>query len=338
MTASPQNTCLNFYFTRYDARMFTLNPTDMKVKCPAHIRIGTRASQLAVAQAMEVKNRLLGAFPQELTQDQIELVKIQTTGDRIQTRPLAEIGGKGLFTKEIEEALQSGAVDIAVHSMKDMPDTLPEGMIINCILEREDPRDAFISRDGRTLAELPQGAVVGTSSARRQAQLLRIRPDVKIVPFRGNVNTRLKKLELGEVDATLLAVAGLKRIDLAGRITQAIPVEMMLPAVAQGAIGVECLSRNAHLLDVLEAINHPLSRVQITAERAFLQALGGSCATPIAAFAEIADERLTLRGLVASLDGQHVYEVMREGNVADAAAMGVDAGVEVLRNAAGLLG
>ncbi len=313
-----------------------MNPAN--VKCPARIRIGTRKSRLAVAQAMEVKNRLLGAFP-FLNQEQIELVKMETTGDRIQNRHLADIGGKGLFTKEIEEALTGGRVDIAVHSMKDMPDTLPPGMVIPCILEREDPRDAFISLRVRSLAELPQGAVLGTSSVRRQSQILKMRPDLKIVPFRGNVNTRLEKLARGEVDATLLAVAGLKRLDMAQAITEAISTEKMLPAVAQGAIGVECLESNHHILQVLAVINHPDSFTQVAAERGFLKELGGSCATPIAGLAEFTEKgTLHFQGLVASTDGAVFYRVEREGAPEDAERMGRDAGAEVKAKAGKILG
>jgi len=309
-----------------------------KVQCPANIRIGTRKSRLAVAQATEVKNRLLGAFP-ELTQEQIILIKMDTTGDKIQDRNLSEIGGKGLFTREIEESLFSGAIDIAVHSMKDMPDALPDGLIIDCILEREDPRDALISFKSPSIEDLPHEAVIGTSSARRASQLLQYRPDLKIVPFRGNVQTRLKKLEGGEVDATLLAVAGLKRLDVEGVITQKIETDVMLPAVSQGAIGVECVADNKHIRDILAMISHPESVARIAAERGFLMELGGSCATPIAALANLdkSKKHVHMKGLVASLDGNKFYRVERSGLVEDADALGRDAGKEVLRNAPDLL-
>lgn len=304
-----------------------------KKKCPAHIRIGTRGSTLAVAQAMEVKNRLLGAFPDQLTQSQIEIIKIETTGDKIQDRHLADIGGKGLFTKEIEEALFKGDVDMAVHSMKDMPDKLPPGLVISCIIEREDPRDAFISNKFKDINDLPKGAVVGTSSVRRQSQILKIRPDLKIVQFRGNVITRLTKLDRGDVDATILAAAGLKRIDLADRITSLVDTKTMLPAVAQGAIGVECLERNHHILGVLEEINHRESNIAVKAERGFLIKLEGSCSTPIAALAEIRDDKLYFKGMVASVDGKEVYTVERIGNIADAEKIGMDGGEEILKKA-----
>lgn len=314
----------------------TQESKNTKIKCPARIRIGTRRSELAVAQAMEVKNRLLGAFP-ELTQNQIEIIKIQTTGDRIQDRHLAEIGGKGLFTKEIEEALFDSKVDIAVHSMKDMTDELPQGLVINCILEREDPRDAFISDKAKSIEELPKGASIGTSSIRRQSQVLKIRPDLKIVPMRGNVGTRIKKLEMGEADSTILAVAGLKRIDMVDRIASIIDTGVILPAVAQGAIGVECLAGNEHILEILKHINHDDSNICITAEREFLKALGGSCTTPIAGLAELKNDKLFFRGLVASPDGSTVYRVEREGKPEDAGKIGADAGKEVITNAGKLL-
>lgn len=304
--------------------------------CPAEIRIGTRGSQLAVAQANEVKNRLLGAFS-ELTQSQIKIIKIVTTGDRIQDRHLAEIGGKGLFTKEIEEALHAGDIDMAVHSMKDMPDRYPEGLTIDCILEREDPRDAFISNKASNIMALPEGATIGTSSIRRQSQLLRARPDLKIVQFRGNINTRLKKLDQGDVDATLLAAAGLKRTDQQDRITSLIEPELMLPAVAQGAIGVECLSDNEHILQVLSTIDHPPSNIRVSAERGFLKALNGSCTTPLGALAEFRDNQLYFRGLLASPDGRIVKQVERLGSPTDAEAIGTDAGEEMLAIAGELL-
>ncbi len=301
-------------------------------QCPARIRIGTRKSALAVAQAIEVKNRLLGAFP-DLTQEQIELVKMQTTGDQIQDRHLADIGGKGLFTKEIEEALHSGDIDIAVHSMKDMPDTLPNGMVIDCILEREDPRDAFISVNHLSIDALPKGALIGTSSVRRQAQLLKIRPDLNLIPFRGNVQTRLRKLEEGQVEATFLAVAGLKRLDMQDHITQAIDPDIMLPAVAQGAIGVECLAKNKHILEVIAHINHKKSNVRVQAERGFLKALNGSCSTPIGALCHYQeDNSIHLRGMIANLGGNEIHMVERRGNASDAEKLGLDAGEEIIRN------
>lgn len=310
-----------------------------KVRCPAHIRIGTRASRLAVAQAQEVKNRLLGAFPDQLTQHQIEIIKIITTGDRIQDRHLAAIGGKGLFTKEIEEGLSSGRIDLAVHSMKDMTAEVPEGLFIPCVLEREDPRDAFISMKYKTIKELPKGAVVGTSSVRRQAQILAVRPDVNIVPLRGNVLTRLEKLEKGVVDATFLAVAGLNRLDMADRITMAMDTSIMLPAVAQGAIGIEVHKDNHHIQQVISEINHEPSFLCVSAERAFLKELGGSCATPMGCLAMLSADKKTLEltAMVAAVDGTITHYTTRHGKAQDAEAMGKDAGVELKAKGAAFL-
>lgn len=304
--------------------------SEKSVTCPARIRIGTRSSRLAIAQAVEVKNRLLGAFP-EIKQDQIELVKFVTTGDKIQDRNLQEIGGKGLFTQELEEALFSGDIDFAVHSMKDMPDTLPDGLVIPCILEREDHRDAFISEKYSSIMDLPQGAKVGTSSVRRQSQLLMLRPDLEVVGFRGNVNTRLKKLHEGQVDATFLAVAGLRRLEMKRHITEIISEDQMLPAIAQGAIGVECVESNLHILQVLSKINHHLSFIRVLAERSFLKAMGGSCATPLGGLATFNEAgELNLRGLLAKPDGSVFYTVEKTGKPADATLLGEQAGQEML--------
>lgn len=308
------------------------------VECPAQIRIGTRGSALAVAQAEQVKRRLLNAFPEQLDPARIRIVTITTTGDRIQDRALVEIGGKGLFTKELEEALFAGDIDLAVHSMKDMTDVLPEGLTIDCILEREDPRDAFISPVAATLDALPQGAVVGTASVRRQAQLLAQRPDLQVVPFRGNINTRLRKLQEKQVDATFLALAGLKRIHLAQQVTAVMDTEAMLPAVAQGAIGIETVADNQHIHPVLRVINHLPSQQRVVAERAFLKTLGGSCATPIAGLAEFTLEgQLHFRGLVASPDGKEIHRVERTGPRKEAEALGNAAGEEMLARAGHVL-
>lgn len=308
-------------------------------QCPAEIRIGTRGSALAVAQAEEVKRRILNAFPEQLDANRIHIKKIMTTGDRIQDKSLTEIGGKGLFTKEIEEALFAGTVDIAVHSMKDMTDVLPDGLTINCILEREDPRDAFISPIAKTIADLPSGAVVGTSSVRRQAQLLTLRPDVKVVPFRGNVQTRLRKLTEGQVDATFLAVAGLRRVGQGDEITSIIDTDAMLPAVAQGAIGIESLTDNIHIHRVLQAINHAQSQVRVEAERAFLKALGGSCSTPIAGLAEFdCDGGIFFRGLVASPDGQELHRRECSGSAETIVSRAREVGEALFKQAGHLLG
>lgn len=298
------------------------------------IRIGTRGSQLALAQASEVKARLAAAHEELRDPDAIEIVVISTTGDRVQDRPLAELGGKGLFTKEIEEAMLEGGIDIAVHSMKDVPTILPDGLVIDCILEREDPRDAFISTKAAGIDDLPAGSVVGTSSLRRQALILSRRPDLTVVPFRGNVGTRLRKLENGDVDATLLAMAGLHRLAIEPAGMAAIPASVMLPAVAQGAIGVERRTEDARIAAYLAPLNHRASATRVAAERALLAELDGSCRTPIAALAKLAGDRLTLYGLIVLPDGTQRHDVTREGAASDAAAIGRAAG-QALRETAG---
>ena len=295
------------------------------------IRIGTRGSALALAQAHEVCQRLMTAHGP--TGMQVETVVIKTSGDRIQDRPLSEAGGKGLFTKEIEEALLAGSIDLAVHSMKDMPSALPDGLRIGALLPRQDVRDAFVSLKWSALADLPEGAVVGTSSLRRQAQILRVRPDARITSFRGNVDTRLRKLEDGLADATLLACAGLHRLGLAHRITSPVPPELMLPAVAQGAIGIEVRADDEATATLIAPLNHEPTALCITAERAFLARLDGSCRTPIAGLAMLAGGRLSLRGQILSPDGSRSHETSREGAPQEAIRMGEDAAAELLANA-----
>ena len=297
------------------------------------VRIGTRGSQLALAQASEVKARLAAAHEALRDPDAVEIVVISTTGDRVQDRPLADIGGKGLFTKEIEEALLSGGIDIAVHSMKDVPTVLPDGLIIDCILEREDPRDAFLSTKAAGIDELPAGSVVGTSSLRRQALILSRRPDLKVVSFRGNVGTRLRKLENGDVDATLLAVAGLNRLTLQPAGTTPIPAAVMLPAVAQGAIGIERRESDDRVGALLAPLNHADSAIRVTAERAMLAVLDGSCRTPIAAHAVLSGDRLALDGLVVLPDGSQRHDAALEGAPGDAAALGREVGLQLKRDA-----
>jgi hydroxymethylbilane synthase len=292
------------------------------------IRIGTRGSQLALAQAQEVRDRLRAAHG--YGDSDLVVVPITTTGDRVTDRPLAEIGGKGLFTKEIEQALYAGEIDLAVHSMKDMPTELPEGFIIETILPREDPRDGFISPKVTRLRDLNQGAVVGSSSIRRQAQIRRLRPDLKVVMFRGNVNTRLAKLAAGDVDATLLACAGLKRLGLDHEITSALDVDEMLPAVAQGAIGIEVREGDTALRELLVSLNDETTASAVAAERALLRVLDGSCRTPIAGYATIdAGGVLSLRGMVLAPDGSDACETGRSGAVAAAVELGCDAGEEL---------
>ncbi len=288
------------------------------------VRIGSRGSPLALVQAREVQSRLAKACG--LDPAQIEIKVIRTTGDAIQDRPLAEAGGKGLFTKEIEEALLAGAIDLAVHSSKDMPTVLPPGLILSAFLPREDPRDAFIGRDAKTLRDLPRGAVIGTASLRRQALVKHLRPDVEIVALRGNVETRLRKLEAGDFAATILAVAGLKRLGLLTAATSFLDPEEFVPAVGQGAIGIETRADDTKTRDLVAAINHAETASALAAERAFLAVLDGSCRTPIGGHARIEGERVRFRGLIAKTDGSEVRDVMREGSVSEAAKLGAEAG------------
>ena len=291
------------------------------------IKIGTRGSPLALYQARETRERLIAAHGMDPAD--IEIVVITTTGDRIKDQPLNEIGGKGLFTKEIEDALLAGEIQLAVHSMKDMPANLPGGLTIAAVLPREDPRDAFISPVARSIAELRTGATLGSSSVRRTAQILRLRPDLKTVQFRGNVETRLRKLSEGVADATFLACAGLNRLGLADKITAVIPTDVMLPAIAQGAIGLEIRSDDEATRKLLTAINHSESEVAVTCERDFLKALDGSCRSPLAGLATLRGNTLSFRGHALTPDGVHCFETTREGPASDAAKMGEEAGAEV---------
>jgi hydroxymethylbilane synthase len=297
----------------------------------ASLRIGTRGSPLALVQARTVRSRLAAAIG--VNEDTIELVVIHTTGDTIQDRPLAEEGGKGLFTKEIEEALLEKRIDLAVHSAKDMPTILPAGLILAACLEREDPRDVFISRKARTLAELPRGARLGTASLRRQAIAKRVRPDLYVTPLRGNVETRLRKLDNGEVDATLLALAGLKRLGLVEHATNIMSAQEFLPAVGQGAIGIEARADDSRICDILARIDHADTSTAIACERAFLAALDGSCKTPIAGHATIAGNAVQFHGLIARPDGAAAHDISGTGTRKDAAAIGTDAGRELKHRA-----
>jgi hydroxymethylbilane synthase len=291
------------------------------------LRVGSRGSPLALVQARELQSRLAAACG--LAPDRIEIKTIRTTGDTIVDRPLAEAGGKGLFTKEIEEALLAGAIDIAVHSSKDMPTVLPGGLVLAGFLPREDPRDALISRKAKSLRELPRAAVVGTASLRRQALLKRLRPDLVIVPLRGNVETRLRKLESGSIDATVLAFAGLKRLGLGAAATAVLDIDEFLPAVGQGAIGIETRADDAETRALVAAVDNPDTAIAVTAERAFLAELDGSCRTPIAGHARVSDGVVHFRGMIAKTDGSEALDVRREGATADAAALGADAGREL---------
>ncbi|MFV0368877.1 MAG: hydroxymethylbilane synthase [Hyphomicrobiaceae bacterium] len=296
------------------------------------IRIGTRGSPLALAQAHEVRERLMAAHARP--EDDFEIVIIKTAGDRILDRPLAEVGGKGLFTKEIEDALLGGNIDLAIHSMKDMQTELSGGLAIGAVLEREDVRDAFISLEYSSLADMPAGAVVGTSSLRRQAQVKRIRPDLEVVGFRGNVQTRLKKLEDGVAGATFLACAGLNRLGMAERITRAMPTEEMLPAVAQAAIGIEIRSADEKISSLIAPLNHQPTRTCVQVERAYLARLEGSCRTPIGGLATLDEEgRIFFRGEILSTDGQVAYATHRAANASDAEEVGDAVAQELLAKA-----
>jgi hydroxymethylbilane synthase len=295
------------------------------------LRLGTRGSPLALAQARMVRQALAAAHGFDA--ERIALEVIRTSGDRIQDRPLADAGGKGLFTKEIEEALAAGAIDFAVHSSKDMPTLLPPGLLLSAFMPREDPRDVFISRKAKSIAELPRGATVGTASLRRQAMVKRMRPDVVIVPLRGNVETRLRKLDEGVADATLLALAGLKRLGLADAATAILDAEALLPAVGQGAIGIETRADDTRTRGLLAAINHADTAKALGCERAFLAVLDGSCRTPIAGHAVIANGRIRFRGMIVKPDGSEAFEATREGDVRDAEKLGADAGAELKKRA-----
>ena len=295
------------------------------------LRIGTRGSPLALAQAYETREKLIAAFPELGGEGKIEIVVIKTTGDVVLDRALQDIGGKGLFTKEIDEAMLARDIDLAVHSMKDVPTYLPDSIHLPCMLEREDVRDVFISNKAKTVWDLPEGAVVGSASLRRQSQILARRPDLKVITFRGNVQTRMKKLAAGDVDGTLLAAAGLRRLGMEEVITDLMTVEDFVPAVGQGAIGITCMEDDERANRVLAALNHAETVVQVTAERAFLTVLDGSCRTPIAAYARLDGNTLHFHGLVAKPDGSEVHQIKRSGpaDLAHAESMGRDAGQEL---------
>lgn len=302
------------------------------------LKIGTRGSPLALAQAYETRRRLMAAF--DLAEEAFEIVVITTSGDNAQLiakdKPLKELGGKGLFTKEIEEALSAGRIDIAVHSMKDMPVLQPQGLLLDTYLPREDTRDAFVSPNHATLADLPAGATVGTSSLRRRAQLLNYRKDLNVVEFRGNVQTRLKKLSDNVADCTFLAMAGLNRLDMAHVATSAIAPEEMLPAVAQGAIGIERRADDLNTATMLEAIHDTPTGQRLAAERSFLAALDGSCETPIAALAELDGSTLRLRGEVLRPDGSESLSDDQTAPIEDGAELGkIMAGQLLARGGAG---
>ena len=283
------------------------------------IRIGTRGSKLALTQSELIKKEIERVH----SNVQVELVRIKTTGDKILDSPLAKIGGKGLFVKEIEEALLNERVDLAVHSMKDVPAALPEGLILATFPAREDPRDAFVSVKYGNLEQLPQGARVGTGSLRRAAQLLHIRPDLELVPLRGNVGTRLRKLEGGEFQAIILAAAGMRRLGFEDRISQLLSTEQMLPAIGQGALGLEVRHDDEQTIGLIDFLNDEETQVTVKAERAFLKELEGGCQVPVAAFSRLNGERLDLEGMVAELDGSNVIRDKITGERDEAEDMGV---------------
>ena len=297
------------------------------------LRIGTRGSPLALAQANETRALLGRAW--DLPSEAFEVVVIRTTGDRVIDRPLSQIGGKGLFTKEIEDALLDESIDIAVHSMKDMPVAQPEGLVLDGYLEREDPRDAFVSLKHAAIPDLPEGATVGTSSLRRKSQILARRPDLKVVEFRGNVQTRLRKLGDEVAEATFLAMAGLNRLRMLGEVpATAIGEDEMLPAIAQGAIGIERRGADTRVAALLEPIHHEETAQRLACERAFLAALDGSCQTPIAGLAELEGGRLRFRGEILRPDGSEVLAEAGDCAIADGADLGRELG-EALRRIAG---
>ena len=295
------------------------------------IVIATRGSMLALWQANHIK----GLIEKEHPGITVELMKIKTTGDKILDVPLAQVGGKGLFVKEIEEALLDGRADLAVHSLKDVPTEFPGGLVLTAITEREDPRDALISNGRKSLTDLPEGAKIGSSSLRRKCQLLKVRPDLDIVNLRGNLDTRIKKAEAGEFDAIILAAAGLRRLGWEDRITECIPTEVLLPAIGQGALGIETREDDAEIIEIISFLNHPDTWAATRAERAALRKLEGGCQVPIAAFAEVEKGNMLVRGLVGSLDGKTMITAEVNGSTGDAEALGVQLAEKLLEQGAG---
>jgi len=293
------------------------------------LRIGTRGSRLALAQSEWVRERV----EERYSDIRVDLVKIKTKGDKILDSPLSEIGGKGLFVKEIEDALLRKEVDVAVHSVKDIPTELPDGLKLSVFPKREDPHDAFISKDFKTLADLPEGSSVGTSSLRRSAQLLHMRPDLHIVPLRGNVDTRLRKLESGDFQAIILAAAGIKRLGLSARINHIIPSDDLLPAIGQGALGLE-LRENDKIGNLLQFMNHKPTEVAVRAERAFLKDLEGGCQVPVAAYGRLSGDSLILKGMVADLDGSRIIKDEVRGQKDNPEDMGISLARRLLSSGA----
>ncbi|UXN06821.1 hydroxymethylbilane synthase [Bartonella sp. HY761] len=295
------------------------------------LKIGTRASELALAQAHEVRDRLVLAH--NLSQQAIEIVPMSTKGDRVQNRALSEIGGKGLFTEEIETALTNKEIDLAVHSTKDMPTILPDGLYLSAYLKREDPRDAFISHKVKNFMDLAQGAIVGSSSLRRQAMIRRLRPDLEVVMFRGNVQTRLKKLQDGVADATFLAVAGLNRLGLSHVISEIVDERYFVPAPGQGAIVIESRKGDIKTDQLVAPLRDETTHLELAAERQFLKSLDGSCRTPLGGLARVKDGVLHFHGMVATPDGKEFFEVKIAGNPQDGGLIGEEAAMELKKNA-----
>ncbi|MBF0622179.1 MAG: hydroxymethylbilane synthase [Magnetococcales bacterium] len=295
------------------------------------IRIGTRGSLLALWQAKWVRGQLIANNP-DLS---VELVIIKTKGDKILDVPLAKVGGKGLFVKELEEAMLDGRTDIAVHSMKDVPSEFPEGLGLATVLEREDPRDALLSVNFNGLDDLPKNAKVGSSSLRRQAQILNIRPDLEIIPLRGNVNTRIDKLKSGAFDAIILAAAGVKRLEMTDHVVEWLDPNRMIPAAGQGAVGVETRINDTRILSLLAPLDHHETHVRVLAERSFLHKLEGGCQVPIAAHARLDGDTLSLRGRVGSLDGATLVTMEKSAPISDAVQLGIDVGEALLEQGAG---
>jgi len=318
---------INIPITKSSTSLFAFTPASPSDP----FRIGTRGSPLALAQAYETRKRLIEQFPELAEEGALEICVMKTQGDMILDKSLMELGGKGLFTKELDTALLNNEVDICVHSMKDVPTWLPDKTVLPCNLPREDTNDAFIAGDGsvKSIADLPDNSVIGTASLRRQAQLLAKNPTFKCVNFRGNVQTRLRKLDDGVVDATLLAIAGLKRMDMDGCATSVLEWDEMLPAVAQGAIGIQCRDDDERSLTYIDALNHPETKSCVDCERAFLGALDGNCKTPIAGQARIVNGEMLFRGLIAMPDGSELYETSASGKIEDAVEMGKKAGEEL---------
>lgn len=294
------------------------------------VKLGTRGSMLALWQAHHVKERIEERYPHI----GVELVKIKTTGDKILDVPLAKVGGKALFVKEIEEALLGGRVDFAVHSMKDVPTVIPEGLKIAVTTEREDPRDALVAASGSTLSELPAGSSVGTSSLRRQAQVLNVRPDLRVEGLRGNLDTRLRKASEGEYDAIILAAAGLTRMKWEGRITEYLDPTLMVPAVGQGALGIEVRNDDEEMMDIISFLNHEVTATAVAAERSFLLKLEGGCQVPLAAHGTVSGAALTVSGLVSTVDGKEIIRGMVSGRVEDAERLGLELAGDLLSRGA----